>query len=159
MDKSRIPPEVETRYEILKPLAKGGFGTVYLAKQRALGREVVVKTLDAGGLDVEGGIDRFIDEARLTAQLAHPHIVTVLDYGSELGIPWIVYEYVRGGSLEDVLCQGPIALELSIRIIEEIGSALDHAHKNNIFHRDVKPANILVTSEGQTKLTDFGIAK
>jgi serine/threonine-protein kinase len=135
-------------------------GVVYRAKDRSLGREVAIKTLTAG---IEGDSEmlaRFYEEGRKTASFKHPNIVTIFELGDDHGVPYIVMELVDGRPLNELINAGvPMALVDRLRIIEELCSALAYAHRSNVIHRDVKPANIYVQPDGSIKLLDFGIAR
>lgn len=157
-------PERMGRYIIIDVLGQGGMGRVYLAEDPVLKRKLAIKVIAIDDFLAQNTrtefIDRFLIEARATAQLSHPSIVTVHDAGEEDGLPWIAFEYVEGESLEELLYrEGKVVLSDALRIIGNICSALTHAHEHNIIHRDIKPANILLHSSGIAKLADFGIAK
>ena len=148
------------KYEIIEELGHGGMGVVYRGIDKAIGREVAIKTLTEGFADDSTMLGRFYDEVRITGNLNHPSIVTVYEVGDEHGTPFIVMECVKGLSLDKVLAsreQMPLADRL--RIVEQTCSALGYAHQNNVIHRDVKPANIFVLPDGNAKLLDFGIAR
>ena len=148
------------RYDVVDVLGRGGMGVVYRAKDRSLGREVAIKTLTAG---IEGDSEmlaRFYEEGRKTASFKHPNIVTIFELGDDHGVPYIVMELVDGRPLNELINAGvPMALVDRLRIIEELCSALAYAHRSNVIHRDVKPANIYVQPDGSIKLLDFGIAR
>jgi predicted ATPase len=153
---------LNNRYRLQKPIGQGGMGTVYLATDEYLQRQVAVKLLTSSGLGSQGR-DRLLQEARAVAQLNHPHIVTVFDAGeiqadnpSGSPTPFIVMEYVDGHTLNDpARTTLPAILQIAVQLCE----ALDHAHKKGIIHRDIKPENILITPEGSAKLMDFGLAR
>ena len=146
-------------------LGEGGMGRVYLAEDPVLGRRVAVKAITVDSkLDhatFEEYLNRFSFEAKASAKLNHPSIVAVYDAGDEHGIPWIALEFVEGATVEVILKQrGRLPVEEAVFIVRHIAGALQHAHENEIIHRDVKPANILLdTKTGIAKLTDFGVAK
>ncbi|MBX9692669.1 MAG: serine/threonine protein kinase [Cyanobacteria bacterium] len=150
------------RYKPLQKLGKGGAGAVYLCRDRLLGKRVAVKVLHQ--LTAEQLI-AFQDEARATSKLNHPNIVKVMDFGAtESGVPFMVMEYIRGISLEQLLRDnGPLIPETAIEIVSNICEALSHAHSNKIFHRDLKPSNILIAPRENglfdVRLIDFGVAK
>ncbi|MBI4863203.1 MAG: serine/threonine protein kinase [Candidatus Riflebacteria bacterium] len=143
----------------MEPIASGGFGSIWLARQVDLDRLVVVKILHRAILSDRGQVERFLTEARITASLSHPHIVVLIDHGFEAGIPWIVYEYLTGKSLRHLIDAGPVPWPTAFGIASQIASALEAAHANGILHRDIKPENVLEASPGQYKVVDFGIAK
>ncbi|MGW5044184.1 serine/threonine-protein kinase [Streptomyces griseoluteus] len=151
------------RYRLLSPLGEGGMGTVWRAHDEVLRREVAVKEVRApAGLpagDVERMYARLEREAWAAARVAHPNVVTVYDVAMEGGRPWIVMELVRGSSLADVLeTTGPLSVTESARVGAEVLDALRAAHEVGVLHRDVKPANVLLSDDGRVVLTDFGIA-
>lgn len=148
------------QYKVIELLGQGGMATVYKAYQESIDRYVAIKVLPPhAGLD-DQFIERFKLEAKTIGGLQHPHILPLYDYGAQDDILYLVMAYVDGGSLDDVLED---RMELSTRRIEkllrEIASALDYAHRRGIIHRDVKPANILIDGEGHALLADFGIVK
>ncbi|MGV9321874.1 serine/threonine-protein kinase [Streptomyces sp. NPDC003660] len=151
------------RYRLLSPLGEGGMGTVWRAYDEVLQREVAVKEVRApAGLpagDVERMYARLEREAWAAARVAHPNVVTVYDVAMEGGRPWIVMELVRGRSLADVLeTSGPLSVTETARVGAEVLGALRAAHDVGVLHRDVKPANVLLSDDGRVVLTDFGIA-
>ncbi len=154
------------RYEIREELGKGAMGIVFLARDPLIGRLVALKTFrlgfSAGDRDIEQFRARFIREAQSAGILSHPGIVTIHDVveRSEEGIAFIAMEYVRGTNLKALL-QGDAPLELAFvaDVVTQIAAALDYAHAHGVIHRDVKPANIMLTSDGKVKITDFGIAR
>ncbi len=139
-------------YEIVREIGRGASGVVYLANDRELTRPVALKFLtETGG----GLLERFRREARFTARLEDPSIVRIYELGESEGRPYIAMEYVDGGNLADRRLE-PRALVALFRLV---ASALGHAHERGIVHRDVKPANILLTSDGRPRITDFGLAR
>jgi serine/threonine-protein kinase len=133
---------------------------VWLARDDVLDRDVAVKMLHIRRLESAEAVERFEREARTLASLTHPGIVTVIDRGDDLGRPFIVFEYVRGRDLrERISDEGRLPLADVVSIGEQIADALAYAHARGVIHRDVKPHNILLTPDGQPKLTDFGIAR
>ncbi|HXU29796.1 MAG TPA: serine/threonine-protein kinase [Thermoanaerobaculia bacterium] len=160
------PPPQLGRYEIREELGKGAMGIVYLARDPLIGRLVALKTFrlgfSVGDRDIEQFRARFIREAQSAGILSHPGIVTVHDVveRSEEGLAFIAMEYVRGTNLK-ILLQGDAPLDLAFvaDVISQIAAALDYAHAHGVIHRDVKPANVILTGDGKVKLTDFGIAR
>jgi serine/threonine protein kinase len=151
------------RYRLLSPLGEGGMGTVWRARDEVLQREVAVKEVRApGGLasdDVERMYARLEREAWAAARVANRNVVTVYDVATEDGRPWIVMELVRGVSLADLLdAEGPLTPQRTAHIGAEVLAALRAAHDAGVLHRDVKPANVLMSNDGRVVLTDFGIA-
>ncbi|MGW1540309.1 serine/threonine-protein kinase [Streptomyces sp. NPDC002309] len=151
------------RYRLLSPLGEGGMGTVWRARDEVLNREVAVKEVRApAGLpasDVERMYARLEREAWAAARITDRNVVTVYDVATEEDRPWIVMELVRGISLADLLdAEGPLPPQRAARIGAEVLSALRAAHEAGVLHRDVKPANVLLSNDGRVVLTDFGIA-
>ncbi|MDX2936333.1 serine/threonine-protein kinase [Streptomyces ipomoeae] len=151
------------RYRLLTPLGEGGMGTVWRARDEVLHREVAVKEVRApAGIpasDVERMYARLEREAWAAARVASRNVVTVYDVAMEEGRPWIVMELVRGLSLADLLdAEGPLAPQRTAQIGAEVLAALRAAHDAGVLHRDVKPANVLMSNDGRVVLTDFGIA-
>ncbi|MCG7207654.1 serine/threonine protein kinase [Streptomyces arenae] len=151
------------RYRLLSPLGEGGMGTVWRARDEVLGREVAVKEVRAPaglpGPDVERMYARLEREAWAAARIANRNVVTVYDVAMEGGRPWVVMELVRGVSLADELeAEGPMSPQRAADIGAEVLSALRAAHAAGVLHRDVKPANVLLSQDGRAVLTDFGIA-
>ena len=147
------------RYEIIEKIGGGGMAIVYKGKDTYLNRIVTIKILRPEFTSDEDFIHRFRREAQAVARLSHPNIVNIHDVGQEDGIHYLVMEYVRGDNLSEIIKKsGCLSPAESARFAIQVCDALEHAHQNNIVHRDVKPHNILVTEEGRAKLTDFGIA-
>ena len=148
------------RYRLDAKVGAGGMSTVYLAFDVTLERPVAIKLLHREIAADSDQIERFRREARAVAQLSHPHIVTVIDAGEDDGRPYIVFEYVEGRTLKEAIKEaGRLPVSEAVAYAIEIARALGCAHSNNIVHRDVKPQNVLVDSEGRAKVTDFGIAR
>lgn len=154
------------RYELVAELGRGAMGVVYKARDPRIDRFVAVKTISLVGANPEEALEyreRFFQEAQAVGRLVHPGIVTVFDVGEEpeSRTPYIVMEYVDGPSLNALLSEkgGKLPLETALQLTEQLAEALDCAHGQGVVHRDIKPANILVNSNGQAKITDFGIAK
>jgi predicted Ser/Thr protein kinase len=148
------------RYELEELVGSGGMSSVYRAHDRLLERTVALKILHRRlGADDEY-VERFRREARAVAQLAHPNIVTVIDRGEDAGRQFIVFEYVDGKTLKQVVERsGPLPINEVVRLGAGIASALAYAHDRGIVHRDVKPQNVLLNGDGGAKVTDFGIAR
>ncbi|MFC8429375.1 serine/threonine-protein kinase [Streptomyces sp. NPDC057253] len=152
------------RYRLLSPLGEGGMGTVWRARDEVLHREVAVKEVRAphglAAQEVERLYARLEREAWAAARVANRNVVTVYDVAAEDGRPWIVMELVRGVSLAELLdAEGPLSPQRTAHIGAEVLSALRAAHEAGVLHRDVKPANVLLSNDGRVVLTDFGIAQ
>jgi serine/threonine protein kinase len=145
-------------FDVKRTIGRGGMATVYLAIQQSLEREVVLKTLDTTHDESGDFFERFLKEGRIIASLRHPHIVTIFDIGTADDVVYIAMEYVDGGDLRAKI-ENRLAPVRGLDLVSKIGQALAYAHKNDIIHRDVKPANILFRSDGTPLLSDFGIAK
>jgi len=149
------------RYHILEQLGEGGMAIVYKAYDTRLERDVAVKVIRTEKLTIETmgkTLKRFEREAKALAKLTHPNIVPTTDYGEHDEKPYLVMPYLPGGTLKQKLGK-PIPWEDSVRLLIPVARALHYAHQQGIIHRDVKPANILITQSGEPMLTDFGIAK
>lgn len=148
------------RYELLKQLGGGGMAIVYMGRDTLLNRLVTVKMLRPEFTSDEDFVKRFRREAQAVASLSHPNIVSIYDVGLEENIYYLVMEYVEGDNLKNLIReQGVVPVDRAVEIARQVSEALQHAHENNIVHRDIKPQNILITKGGRAKLTDFGIAR
>jgi eukaryotic-like serine/threonine-protein kinase len=157
-------PERIGRYEILRPLGRGAMGIVYLARDPQIERELALKTIrfdtSDKGFNAEEAKARFLKEARISGRLQHPYIVTVFDVGDDSGTLFLAMEFVQGGSFSQKLAEpNEFPIFERIRVVAEVAEALGHAHERGVLHRDVKPANILLTPAMSAKVTDFGIGK
>ena len=149
------------RYQISELLGQGGMALVYRAYDTRLTREVAIKIIRTdlcAPAVLDELLKRFEREAKALAQFDHPHIVHVHDYGEYEGSPYLVMQYLPGGTLRKKM-GAPVDWQDTLRLMLPLAEALEYAHQREIIHRDIKPANILLTAEGQPKLTDFGIAK
>lgn len=153
------PPGIAVRgYELREQLGSGRSGIVYRAFQPAIGREVAVKVIRPEFADDPTFIRRFEDEAQVVARLEHPHIVPLYDYWREPGAGYLVMRLMQGGSLETALASGPLGRERAAKLVAQVGDALGTAHDVGVVHCDLKPASILVDTDGNAYLSDFGIA-
>jgi serine/threonine protein kinase len=146
------------RYHILEQLGEGGMATVYKAFDTRLEREVAIKIIIRSRQQSPEFLKRFDREAKALARLSHPNVAKVMDYGEHKGIPYLVMEYLPGGTLKSRL-GAPMAWASAARLLAPVASALGYAHERGIVHRDVKPSNILIAESGEPMLSDFGIAK
>ena len=146
-------------YRILRLLARGGMGDVYRATDVRLGRDVALKLLAKGGSSDSQGIERFLQEARVTASLDHPNVVKVFDVGVFDERPYLVAELLDGETLRERISRGPLAPEQARQIAVQVAKGLVAAHAAGLVHRDLKPENIFLTRSDVTKILDFGIAK
>jgi predicted Ser/Thr protein kinase len=150
------------QYEIGRVIGRGGMGTVYLAHEKALDRDVAIKVLPPEAAESSpDGRERFRREARTAAQLTHSNIVPLYTFGETEGLSFFVMGYVRGESLGARLKrEGRLAPDVAVRMLAELADALDYAHRKGVVHRDIKPDNVLIEDDsGRLMLTDFGIAK
>src|SRR5262245_36776892 len=146
------------RYEIVSPLGAGGMGEVYRARDTRLGREVALKLLAAPLSSQPDQRERFEREARAISQLAHPHICTLHDVGSDGGVDFLVMELLQGQTLAERLAKGPLSPDEALAVGAQVAGGLAAAHRRGIVHRDLKPANVMLTRSG-AKLLDFGLAR
>jgi eukaryotic-like serine/threonine-protein kinase len=148
------------RYELVELIGRGGMSTVWKADDRLLDRTVAIKVLHEQLTRDEEYVERFRREARSVAQLSHPNIVTVIDRGEDEGRQYIVFEYVEGENLKQVIERGgPLPIRDALLLALQMARALSFAHTRGLIHRDVKPQNVLLNEDGQAKMTDFGIAR
>jgi eukaryotic-like serine/threonine-protein kinase len=151
---------LDERYRIDAVVGSGGMSTVYRAFDTVLERQVAIKLMHRDIARDSSQLERFRREARAVAQLNHPHIVGIIDAGEEGDTPYIVFEYIEGETLKArIRRMGRLGVEESVAYAIEIARALHAAHERHIVHRDVKPQNVLVDSEGSARVTDFGIAR
>lgn len=151
--------DVVGRYHIQRRLGHGGMGTLYLARDPVLERDVALK-LFLGDIDAPGARERFVREARATAALGNPNIVTVYDYGDFESQPYIVMEYIHGETLAEVIRRRiDVPVPVKLRWLEELSAAVSYAHGSGVIHRDIKPANLMLDAYGRLKVLDFGISR
>ena len=154
---------IDNRYLLQRSIAAGGMATIYAALDTRLDRPVAVKIMHAHLANDEAFVSRFIKEAKATAALSHPNVVSIQDQGwNQGGAPavFIVMELVEGITLREYLNQqGPLTIEQVFQIINPVLSALAAAHRIGIIHRDIKPENILISNDGRIKVADFGLAR
>lgn len=148
------------KYEIQTRIGRGGAGTVYRAHDPDLNRDVAIKVLAPHLVENQELVERFHREARLAAQLDHPNIVTIYDVGTEGGWHYFVMQYLDGPTLSEIIQEkAPLSGNETLAVLRPLADAIDYAHRHGIVHRDIKPGNIIVNSQGQVKLTDFGIVQ
>lgn len=151
---------VADRYEIIEKIGAGGMSDVYKARDHILGRFVAIKVLKQEFSEDVNFVTKFRTEAQSAAGLEHPNIVNIYDVGSESGIHYIVMEYVEGVTLKTYIeKKGQLTYKEAISIAIQVGRGMEAAHAKHIIHRDIKPQNILISTEGKAKVTDFGIAR
>jgi serine/threonine protein kinase len=147
------------RYELEKLVGSGGMSNVFRAHDRLLERTVALKILHEQYTRDDDYVERFRREARAVAQLTHPNIVTVIDRGEQDGRQFIVFEFVEGENLKEVIAHGQVPVREAVGLALQVARALSFAHRRGLVHRDVKPQNVLLNEDGQAKVTDFGIAR
>ncbi len=167
-DTSAGPRLLAGRYQIGELLGRGGMADVHLGLDARLGRRVAIKLLKPSLANDPAFRTRFRQEAQAAARMAHPTIVRVFDAGEEIArdssgrelqVPFIVMEHVEGRLLKDLVAEGPMPAEQAVHIVDGILTALEYSHRAGVVHRDIKPGNVMVTSTGQVKVMDFGIAR
>ncbi len=150
-------PQAIGRYQVIERVGRGGMGVVYRARDPQIGRSVAIKLLRVTDDDVR---DRFLQEARSAGNLKHPNIVTVYDFGEHDDQPYIVMEFVEGTTLAQVIRgRSGLPLRRKLELIEALASGLGYAHSRGVVHRDVKPANLMIDTEGVLRILDFGVAR
>jgi WD40 repeat protein/serine/threonine protein kinase len=155
-----LPPQSSFGdYELVRQIAHGGMGVVYKARQIKLQRVVALKMIRSGHWATPEEVQRFYDEAEAAAQLDHPGIVPIYDFGEREGQHYYSMGYVEGGSLVDLLKEGPLPSRRAAELTQRVAEAVAYAHQRGIIHRDLKPSNVLLDMEGRPKVTDFGLAK
>lgn len=155
-----IGHELGGRYQVIERIGGGGMALVYRAHDILLNRNVAIKVLRSQFVHDEEFIRRFRREAQSAASLSHPNVVSIYDVGQEDEVHYIVMEYIEGKNLNEIIKErAPLQVDEAVRIAGQICDALDHAHQNQIIHRDIKPHNILIGRTGRVKVTDFGIAR
>jgi serine/threonine protein kinase len=155
-----VGERIADRYELEEVVGHGGMSTVYKARDSLLERNVALKVLHQQYNEDEDFVERFKHEARSVAQLQHPNIVTVIDRGEEDGRQYIVFEFIDGENLKElVVRKGRLDLRDALEIAHEIARGLAFAHDHGLVHRDVKPQNVLLNGDGRAKVTVFGIAR
>ena len=151
---------VGDRYEIVNKIGTGGMSDVYKAKDHTLGRFVAIKVLKPEFSEDVNFVTKFRTEAQSAAGLEHPNIVNIYDVGSENGMHYIVMEYVEGITLKTYIeKKGQLTFKEAVSIAIQVGRGIEAAHNKGIIHRDIKPQNIIISTEGKVKVTDFGIAR
>ncbi len=153
-----VPDQFLPGYQLIRVLARGGFAEVWEAEQTSLGRKVAIKVMRHELLDQPQMVQLFENEARVLARLNHSNVVQVIDRGASARGPYFVMEYMEGETLQDMLSRGNLSRDRALQILLHAVRGLAYAHRNSVVHRDVKPANILVSRRGQVKIGDFGIA-
>jgi serine/threonine protein kinase len=153
------PGQMLGPYRIISQIGQGGMATVYKAYQPSMDRNVAIKVLPSQLADSAEFVKRFQQEARIIANLEHPHILPVFDFGENDGITYFVMRFLDAGTLKERMNAGPLPWAEIDRLFTQLAEALGYAHDHGIVHRDLKPANALVDSDGNLFLTDFGIAK
>ncbi len=158
--------QLPARYAIRRPIATGGMASVWCARDHALGRNVAIKLISEPFARDEAALSRFDREARAAARLSsHRHVVTIYDIGqavdrdAPLGRPFIVMEFLAGGTVADALRVGAVTREQAVQWLREAAAALDYAHRHGVIHRDIKPVNMLLDGERVLHVADFGIAR
>ena len=154
------PGELIAGYTIESVIARGGMGVVYRARHGELGRSVALKVIAAERASDPAFRERFVREARLAASLDHPHVIPIFEAGDDAGVPFIAMRLVDGGDLASLIeVEGRLEPELAVRLVEQAAAGLDAAHARGLVHRDVKPANLLLSADRHVYVSDFGAAK
>lgn len=151
---------VDNRYRVKSRLARGGMSTVYVATDQRLERDVALKVLHPHFVSDDTFLDRLAREAKAAAKLSHPHVVGVLDQGTDGQTAYLVMEYIKGHTLRDILNEkGALSPRLALALIDPVAEGLAAAHSAGLIHRDIKPENVLIADDGRIKVGDFGLAR
>lgn len=153
-----VPGEILGHYRIEQLLGEGAFGAVFRGEDVRLGRKVAVKVPHAKGED-PASWGQVLQEARAASALNHPNICATYDIGEDEGVNYIAMEYVEGQPISSLIRSGPFAVDLALLYASQIAKGLEHAHARGIIHRDLKASNVMITTDGQAKLLDFGLAR
>jgi eukaryotic-like serine/threonine-protein kinase len=146
-------------YKVLEEIGHGGMGIVFRVRQHKVDRDVAVKMIRAGVYAGPDAFERFHKEAKAAGRLQHPSVVQLYDFAEHNGLPYVVMEYVNGGSLAKKLVDGPLSFHEAAELSQKVAEAVEFAHQNQVIHRDLKPSNILLAADGSPKISDFGLAK
>src|SRR5262245_18374976 len=154
------PGTLVDQFRIMRLLARGGMGELYLARDVRLGRKVALKCVQPSLLGSEEAVTRFLAEARTTAKFSHPNIVTVYTVGERDGKPYLALEYLQGENLRDrvVSENHRLSLNEALRLSMAVAEALAEAHQHGVLHRDLKPENVVIPKDGRVRVVDFGLA-
>ncbi|HXM38575.1 MAG TPA: protein kinase [Gemmatimonadales bacterium] len=148
------------QYQITDLLGRGGMSLVYLAQEIELNRQVAIKVLPLQLINGPSAVERFEREAKIAASLDHPHIVPVFRVGATSTFLWYTMKRIRGRSFEQVIAEGgALPLDQVLSVVEQVGSALQYAHRHGVVHRDIKPANVMIEDSGWALVCDFGVAR
>ncbi len=157
--RSLAPGDTVGHFQVERLLGRGGMGEVYLAHDTELGRHVALKMISPALIGAPEASERFRVEARATARLSHPNIVTIHAIGQHRGAPYVALEYVEGTTLRERLSRGKLELREALRVGLDIAEAVSAAHERGVWHRDLKPANVALGDDGRVRVLDFGLAK
>ena len=146
-------------FEVIRLVGRGGMGEVYLARDTTLGRKVAIKLIHSSMVSSRDAAENFLREARATARFNHPHIVTIYATGEVQGRPFVALEYLEGDNLRWRLVDGPLGLGEGLRVGLAVAEALTEAHSHGVLHRDLKPDNVVMPSDGRLRVVDFGLAR
>src|SRR5947208_5580090 len=148
---------LNNRYRLDKKIGEGGFAHVFLATEMLLGGQVAVKVMEESQIKDKELLARFHKEAQAIAALDHPNILQIYDFGVVKGTPYLVMPYISGGSLADLMKQGPLTFDEIGVYLDQIGSAMDYARHPGIVHRDIKPSNLLIRTNVLLVLLEYGL--
>ena len=155
---SLIDKEILGRYMVRTELGSGGMGTVYLAFDNTLQRDVAIKVLNESSVEDSANVDRFKREVKAVAGLTHSNVIGLYDFAEENDQFFAVMEYVKGKTLDEYLDEQAVSREEAMTIAAGMAKGLSAAHKAGIVHRDIKPSNVMITEDNEVKLLDFGLA-
>ncbi len=159
LDTTPKPPDLPEEFELVGELGRGGMGVVYRVHQKPLGRDLALKVLRTAELDDARSLARFEREARALARLRHPNIVGVHSVGRSGNAVYYTMDLIEGRDLAETLRKGPMKIDRAVHLARQVADAVAHAHRQNILHRDLKPGNVLMDSDGNAHVVDFGLAR
>ena len=156
---NKDPGQLIAHYRLLQKLGEGGMGTVYLAEDTRLNRQVALKFIHDSQLKEKHARERLFREARAAAAIDHPNVAAVYEVGEVDGHPYIAMAHVEGQNLEELILEGPLEIQVGLQVARQLADALEAAHRKGVIHRDLNPTNVILGEHGRVRIVDFGLAK